>query len=132
MRMLVYTEGEIFTISNNNDSNISGLETTHDTGSVIFQNYDKDFDKTKPVSSVNIDARSKSLKIILKCQEINTSFNKLPSIINIPSDYTVNANMVPLTVQDFYRNILQIDDLAWYIIRMDITNDNTEIFASTF
>ena len=112
-----------------NDSNISGLETTHDTVSVIFQNYDKDFDKTKPsVSSVNIDARSKSLKNILKCQEINTSFNKLPSTINIPSDYTVNANIVPLTVQDFYRNILQIDDLAWYITRMDISN-NTEIFA---
>lgn len=109
-----------------NETSISGLESTHDTVAVIFQDYNANYHSNKPkvsVVSLNYDVRSFNTK--LKCQEV-MNFMKLSSTITLPSDFTCHINHRSFSTQQL-QNDLQKDDFVWYLSRMNISKDDNDI-----
>lgn len=108
------------------EATLSGLDTTHDTVSVLFQDQDSNYHTTKPdISSISIDSRARALTTQLKCQEL-LPLPKLPSVINLSSDYIVVNNNDSLTISDYQQN-LHVKDFIWFLSRMCILDEQISL-----
>ena len=106
-----------------NEATISGLNFTHDTVAVIFQEDNTMYNQRKPnISEVSIDKHARSFTRHLKCQELK-SFEKISNQINIPSDYNINTENRLMTLKMFENNLL-INDLVWFLSRINISKSD--------
>lgn len=109
-----------------NEATTSGLNSTHDTVAVLFQDLHKNYNKKKPkVSETLIDCSARSFSTILPFQKIQ-QFEKLSSIISFSENDIFSDEIINLTAEQ-YQNDLQIDDFAWFLCRMSILDEKIEL-----
>ena len=104
-----------------NEATQSGLQSTHDTVSVLFQDAtDKSCFKLK-ISSTSVDKQSRTLNKNLEFQTLK-NFNKPTGNIIIPSEAPRN---VLFSSQQF--SIINSQDLLWVISRMSISKGSESV-----
>lgn len=106
---------------------ISGKEGVHDTVSVVYQEKCSSLNFCKPDVTDDFDHSMKTLTDLLKCQ-LNKNFRKLPKVIRLPNDYTASTSENIITPESF-RRVFDSDDFAWYILRMNINEQNGDLLS---
>lgn len=105
-----------------NEATMSGLNLTHDTMIVMFQDEVENYDKKKPkVSEILPESRARSFSGLLPCQEV-LPFEKLSSVINFADNTIFSDQNINLTAEQYQRD-LQKDDFLYYLSRLSITKD---------
>ncbi|OXU22397.1 hypothetical protein TSAR_010977, partial [Trichomalopsis sarcophagae] len=108
------------------ENSISGLNSTHDTVAVIFQDYNADFDCRKPkVSTTKLHCNARAFTTKLKCQEV-LNYTKLSNTVTLPADFAYHNNHQSFSIEQL-ENDLQKNDFIWYLSRMNISSDDQEI-----
>lgn len=108
-----------------NEASISGLNRSHDTVIVLFQNNNPNTVNRKPrVSESLVDTRSRALRSILKCQEIVEYTKSKVSIL--PANYSISMENMSLSLNNYY-NCLTEADCIWYLSRMNFLENGTGV-----
>ena len=96
------------------EATLSGINGTHDTVTVIFQ------DDTKYNKNVELihKPRERTFLAHLKCQELQV-YSKPLGHTNIPENFEINDKHKPVTVQSYTNNISK-SDFSWFLSRIDI------------
>lgn len=105
-----------------NEATESGLNGSHDTVYVLFQDR-SDGVKLKPkISETQVGSRARVFTGELKCQELR-DFPKPTNPITLPSHYAVNILDGRITNESFLD--FRIDDLVWNLARMGFSGGDT-------
>ena len=116
-----FTKGA-FDNFDHNEATQSGLHSTHDTVSVLFQE-SSEVKLYKPnISCTSINKKNRSLPENLQCQKLK-NFYKPNVNITLTQDYSITD--FSLTSSDY--EILSKEDLAYNICRMEISNQSLSL-----
>lgn len=96
-----------------NEGSLSGLDSSHDTVCVLFQNKSEHRKKKPKICETKVLKQDKTLKSMLDCQKLQDL--EKPTNICIPSNYILNK--IPKCDVQNYR--YHTEDLFWIINRMN-------------
>lgn len=123
---------DMFTVAafdnfDHNESTLSGLNSTHDTVSVLFQ--DKcggaEVEIKKPkIGETKVQHRQRSFKKLLNCQTIQ-NFVEPPKHITLPENYIVTDNLFSLDSKS--KEAVARKEFLWEICRMNLTETENEV-----
>ena len=94
-------------------ASISGLNGTHDTVAVLFQDFHNSENKKPNISETSVDFNQRSFTKKLPCQDL-IQFAKVTGPINLPSNMNVNIENREFTEDVYYKNF-NINDFIWIL-----------------
>jgi len=103
-----------------NENTISGLGSSHDTVSVLFQEKSL-LKKMKPkISETSVFHGNRTFREELKCQKV-TPISLKRSSIKIPENFIVNSDLFEMNDSEYKK--IECKDLTWMIARMNPENE---------
>ena len=111
-----FTKGD-FDNFDYNEATTSGLNSTHDTVCVLFQEFSNNTLQKPKISITSVNKQSKLSSEPLECQKLN-NFDKPTNKIILSSEYVSDDFVVNL---EMYK-VLSKQDFAWLLSRMNISN----------
>lgn len=88
-----------------NEATISGLESSHDTVVVVFQDHPgRNLNKKPNISETNVEKHSRAFTSLLNCQEIK-NYNKKTNAFQLPPHFIMNEETNPVTADKYMRSL---------------------------
>lgn len=101
------------------EATLSGLNSSHDTVAVLFQD-SNEINKKKPnISETEVNHRKRRFGDTLKCQELKT-FNKPSKPVTLPDDYLTSPWTFDVTDHFEYFSQMHQMDVTWILSRMHL------------
>lgn len=103
----------------------SGMNGTHDTVAVLFQEKSETIKRKPNISETNINYSARSFNEELQCQRLK-QFYKDPGPVSLPQNYSQATKSLS---REVYVEV-RADDMAWSLCRMDISEAPDQINKS--
>lgn len=103
-----------------NEATISGLNSTHDTVIVVFQDLNTNEDgRNCSYPELNLKKRERVLTNLLECQKL-IHYRKTDNSVDLPSSYKV-CSLDQVVNHEEFTNNFNIFDIIWLLSRIDIS-----------
>lgn len=88
---------------------VSGLNSTHDTVMVFFQdvNVDQQLKKKPKISETSVNKSARAFSSLFKCEETKKCYKNV-STLHLPPRYIINENNEHVTIEEYMKKLSEM------------------------